>query len=143
MRGNRRHDAPSGSRLSRREFLRGAGLGGAAVALWPGALAARDHAPRVEGLRALAWQGLAARFETPVPEAYRRRLVYELDVITRLGFTDDVLRLHELVAWARGQRIPVLPGYGHAAASLALWALGLNVLDPVALGLHFELFIND
>ena len=42
----------------------------------------------------------------------------------------------------RRSGIPVGPGRGSAAGSLAAWALGITDLDPLAYGLLFERFLN-
>ncbi|MFN3450313.1 MAG: DNA polymerase III subunit alpha, partial [Roseococcus sp.] len=44
--------------------------------------------------------------------------------------------------WAKAQGIPVGPGRGSGAGSLAAWALSITDLDPLRFGLLFERFLN-
>ena len=48
----------------------------------------------------------------------------------------------DFIAWAKGQDIPVGPGRGSGAGSLAAYALGITDIDPIAFGLLFERFLN-
>ena len=79
----------------------------------------------------------------PVDEAtYRQRLAYELGVINETGFPGYFLIVMEFIAWAKAQNIPVGPGRGSGAGSLAAYALGITNLDPVHYDLLFERFLN-
>ena len=108
-----------------------------------------------DALREQARVGLDARLQAYVldgesdPEAasklaepYRRRLAYEMDVIVQMGFAGYFLIVAEFIQWAKGQGIPVGPGRGSGAGSVAAWALGITDLDPLRLGLLFERFLN-
>lgn len=78
----------------------------------------------------------------PVPAVYRERLVYELEVIRRLGFVKYFLIVWDVITWARGQGIMVGPGRGSAAGSLVSYLLGITQVDPIKHGLYFERFLN-
>jgi len=82
----------------------------------------------------------AAREATAVP--YRERLAFELDVIERMGFPGYFLIVADFIKWAKGQGIPVGPGRGSGAGSVAAWALTITDLDPLRWGLLFERFLN-
>ena len=91
-----------------------------------------------EGLdRLLATIELAA-----APDAYRKRLEYELDTIISMRFAGYFLIVAEFVNWAQARNIPVGPGRGSGAGSLVAYALRIVDLDPIRYGLLFERFLN-
>ncbi|WP_347717804.1 DNA polymerase III subunit alpha [Sphingomonas sp.] len=73
---------------------------------------------------------------------YRDRLEFELDVITRMGFAGYFLIVADFIVWAKANDIPVGPGRGSGAGSIVAWALLITDLDPLALDLLFERFLN-
>ncbi len=96
-----------------------------------------------------AREGLAARLAaSPADqrrqpeEAYWQRLEYETDILVKMGFAGYFLVVADIIAYARHQQIPVGPGRGSAAGSLAAYSLGITDLDPLAYGLFFERFLN-
>ncbi|MEQ7872834.1 DNA polymerase III subunit alpha [Sphingomonas sp. ASV193] len=92
-----------------------------------------------------AGEGLDARLAGVAEEArgpYRERLAYELDVIQRMGFSGYFLIVADFIQWAKNNDIPVGPGRGSGAGSMVAWALRITDLDPLALGLLFERFLN-
>ncbi len=94
-------------------------------------------------LRRQAEEGLAARFRAaPAGPEYAERLTTELDVICRMGFAGYFLIVADFIRWAREHEIPVGPGRGSGAGSLAAWALGITDLDPIHHDLLFERFLN-
>jgi DNA polymerase-3 subunit alpha len=98
-----------------------------------------------EQLRADACAGLeqrlAGRDETG-KAAYRERLEFELGIITSMGFAGYFLIVADFIKWAKANDIPVGPGRGSGAGSVVAWALTITDLDPIALGLLFERFLN-
>ena len=74
--------------------------------------------------------------------AYRERLDYEIEMVAKLGFAGYYLIVADFVAWARANGVPVGPGRGSGAGSLAAWALGITDIDPIAYDLLFERFLN-
>jgi DNA polymerase-3 subunit alpha len=98
-----------------------------------------------ETLRREAHAGLARRLEGRPEEdkpAYRGRLDYEIDVITRMGFAGYFLIVADFIQWAKANDIPVGPGRGSGAGSAVAWALTITDLDPIELNLLFERFLN-
>jgi DNA polymerase-3 subunit alpha len=75
-------------------------------------------------------------------EAYTKRLDYELEVITGMGFAGYFLIVADFIKWAKANDIPVGPGRGSGAGSVVAWALTITDLDPLALNLLFERFLN-
>ena len=73
---------------------------------------------------------------------YFNRLNYELDVISKMGYSGYFLIVSEFVNWAKDNDIPVGPGRGSGAGSLVAWSLGITNLDPIKFNLLFERFLN-
>ncbi|HWK47867.1 MAG TPA: DNA polymerase III subunit alpha [Stellaceae bacterium] len=82
----------------------------------------------------------ALRDETE--KRYRDRLVYELGVIDAMGYPGYFLIVADFIQWAKRQDIPVGPGRGSGASSLVAWSLTITDVDPIALTLIFERFLN-
>jgi len=98
-----------------------------------------------ETLRRDATAGLdvriAARAEAE-QATYKKRLEFEIDVITRMGFAGYFLIVADFIQWAKSNDIPVGPGRGSGAGSIVAWALQITDLDPIELNLLFERFLN-
>ena len=113
---------------------------------------AGDLAGEAEMLRRDARAGLEARLrriealgkaeEGEWQGPYRDRLEFELDVIIQMGFPGYFLIVADFIGWAKDHDIPVGPGRGSGAGSVVAWSLRITDLDPLALGLLFERFLN-
>ena len=77
-----------------------------------------------------------------VGRPYRERLEYELSVIIDMGFAGYFLIVADFIGFARNSEIPVGPGRGSGAGSVAAWSLGITDIDPLRFGLLFERFLN-
>ncbi len=88
-----------------------------------------------------AREGLESRIGN-ISEEYRKRLDYELDVVKRTGFSGYFLIVDDFIAEARKRGVPVGPGRGSVAGSLAAYALHITHLDPIEYDLIFERFLN-
>jgi len=88
-----------------------------------------------------AHEGLAARY-SKVTQSLEERLEYELSVIHKMKFSDYFLVVKDFIDFARRNNIPVGPGRGSAAGSLASYALGITNIDPIKYDLLFERFLN-
>jgi DNA polymerase III subunit alpha len=75
-------------------------------------------------------------------ERYHARLALELGVILKMGFAGYFLIVADFIQWAKQNGIPVGPGRGSGAGSLAAYALGITELDPIKYDLLFERFLN-
>ncbi len=99
-----------------------------------------------EELRRDARAGLEERLRRIANEgdfqAYRDRLEFELEIITSMGFAGYFLIVADFIKWAKAHGIPVGPGRGSGAGSVVAWSLTITDLDPIALGLLFERFLN-
>ena len=98
-----------------------------------------------EDLSEKAHAGLKKRFElrgTEIPEAYSKRLEYELGIITQMGFSAYFLIVSGIIQAAKQKNIPIGPGRGSAAGSVVAWSLKITELDPLKYNLLFERFLN-
>ena len=76
------------------------------------------------------------------PQKYIDRLNYELDVINKMGYVDYFLIVHDFIRYAKSKKIPVGPGRGSGAGSLAAYCIGITGIDPLKYNLLFERFLN-
>ncbi|HOI07743.1 MAG TPA: DNA polymerase III subunit alpha [Deltaproteobacteria bacterium] len=88
-----------------------------------------------------SWEGLKARMGE-IPPDYAERLRGELEVIKSMGFAGYFLIVADYIQYAKANDIPVGPGRGSAAGSLAAYALGITDIDPIRWNLLFERFLN-
>jgi len=94
-----------------------------------------------EYLKELCAVGLQRRY-SHIDDALARRLEHELSVITQAGYTSYFLIVWDFVRFAKERGIPVGPGRGSAAGSLASYCLGITDIDPLKYDLLFERFLN-
>jgi DNA-directed DNA polymerase III PolC len=101
-----------------------------------------DPPGAAERLRRLCNETLAGM--SPVrswSKAHARRLMEELDIFSRLGFSGWLLIVAEILTHCRREGIPVAVR-GSAVSSLTLHLLGGSTVDPLAHGLLFERFLH-
>lgn len=98
-----------------------------------------DH---FEYFRSLCYRGMKRRYGDNPPQEYIDRLEYELDTVNRMGYTDYYLIVQDFVAFAKRKGIPVGPGRGSGAGSIAAYCIGITDLDPMKYDLIFERFLN-
>lgn len=90
----------------------------------------------------LCRKGLKKRYGENPPAEYSERLDYELGVIIKMGYVDYFLIVWDFIRYAREQGIPVGPGRGSGAGSIAAYCIGITSVDPMKYGLLFERFLN-
>ena len=86
--------------------------------------------------------GLKKRLGDNVTSTYTKRLKYELDIISKMGFCNYFLVVWDYVKYAKKNNILVGPGRGSAASSLVSYCLGITNIDPIKYDLLFERFLN-
>lgn len=91
-------------------------------------------------LRHLAEDGLARRYRAQTPEL-RRRLDYELDVISKMGYAPYILIVQDFLRFARERGI-LTAVRGSAGGSLVNYCIGVTDVDPTRYGLIFDRFLN-
>jgi DNA-directed DNA polymerase III PolC len=92
-------------------------------------------------LKKLAWEGVQNLYHGDHLKVAIRQLRYELKVINDLNFSSYFLIVWDIVREAKERGIPTV-GRGSAANSLVCRALGITEVDPIALNLYFERFLN-
>ncbi len=100
-----------------------------------------DSTPE-EYLRQLCEKGLQDKYGNNITSEHRKRLDYELEVISRMGFASYFLIVQDFINWAKKEGIVVGPGRGSAAGSFVAYLTGITNLDPIKYDLLFERFLN-
>ena len=101
-----------------------------------------DDMDHYEYFRQKCYEGLRSRYGANPPREYADRLEYELDTVNKMGYTDYYLIVQDFVAFAKSKGIPVGPGRGSGAGSIAAYCIGITDLDPMKYDLIFERFLN-
>ncbi len=96
----------------------------------------------VDYFRKLCYAGMKKRYGKNISTEITERMEYELDVITRMGYVDYFLIVWDFIRYAREQKIPVGPGRGSGAGSIAAYCIGITSVDPMKYNLLFERFLN-
>ena len=99
----------------------------------------RDHR---EYFTDLCYQGLYRRYGQAPSQELIDRLEYELDMISTMGYVDYYLIVYDFIRYAKSVGIPVGPGRGSGAGSLAAYCIGITGIDPMKYNLLFERFLN-
>jgi error-prone DNA polymerase len=92
-------------------------------------------------LRALTMQGCAYRWPAGAPAAVRENIEHELRLIEELKFEPFFLTVHDVVDYARSQKI-LCQGRGSAANSTVCYCLRITEVDPSRMSMLFERFIS-
>ncbi len=103
---------------------------------------APDGRDNVEFFRDMCYQGLYRHYGTKPPQEYIDRLEYELNTIETMGYVDYYLIVYDFVNYAKTHGIPVGPGRGSGAGSIAAYCIGITGIDPMKYNLIFERFLN-
>ena len=90
----------------------------------------------------LCYEGLERRYPGKVTDALRERLSYEIHVVKNMGYTNYYLIVYDFINYAKSRDIPVGPGRGSGAGSLAAYCVGITDIDPIRYNLIFERFLN-
>ena len=93
-------------------------------------------------LNSLAIAGLTKRLNNKVTNNYKERLLYELDVISKMGFSNYFLIVYDYIKYAKTHDILIGPGRGSCVGSLVSFSLGITDVDPIKYDLLFERFLN-
>ena len=101
-----------------------------------------DGSDNLEFFRRLCQEGLIRRYGENPPQEYRDRLEYEIRVISQMGYVNYYLIVWDFIRYARSVGIPVGPGRGSGAGSLAAYCVGITNVDPMRYDLLFERFLN-
>ena len=91
--------------------------------------------------RELCFNGFRERYPD-APKEYAERLEYEIGVISSMGYVNYYLIVWDFIRYAKEQGIPVGPGRGSGAGSIAAYCLHITEVDPMKYALIFERFLN-
>jgi error-prone DNA polymerase len=92
-------------------------------------------------LEDLTWAGAHERFPIRISPKTRKVLHKELRLIRKLKYAHYFLTVHDIVRYARSQKI-LCQGRGSAANSAVCYVLGVTSVDPTKVDLLFERFIS-
>ena len=90
----------------------------------------------------LAIIGLNKRLDNKVTIKYKDRLLHELEIIKKMGYSNYFLIVYDFIRYAKSNNILVGPGRGSAVGSLVCYSLGITDIDPMKYDLLFERFLN-
>ena len=63
-------------------------------------------------------------------------------MVKSMGYTNYYLIVWDYINYAKSQGIPVGPGRGSGAGSIAAYCVGITDIDPIRYNLIFERFLN-
>ena len=92
-------------------------------------------------LRALTFEGLAARYPQGAPASVVQTVEHELALIRELSYEPFFLTVQDIVRFARSRQI-LCQGRGSAANSAVCYCLGITEVDPGRMSVLFERFIS-
>ncbi|THD45733.1 MAG: error-prone DNA polymerase [Bradyrhizobium sp.] len=92
-------------------------------------------------LEDLTWAGAHKRFPVRISPKTKKVLHKELRLIRKLNYAHYFLTVHDIVRYARAQKI-LCQGRGSAANSAVCYVLDVTSVDPTKVDLLFERFIS-
>ena len=101
-----------------------------------------DGKDNVTFFREKCYEGFYRHYGSNPPAEYAERLEYELSVIEKMGYVDYYLIVWDFIDYAKRNGIPVGPGRGSGAGSIAAYCIGITGIDPMKYHLLFERFLN-
>lgn len=90
----------------------------------------------------LCYEGLHTHYGENPAKGVQDRLEYELKIIIEMGYVEYYLIVFDFINYAKSVGIPVGPGRGSGAGSLAAYCIGITNIDPIRYNLLFERFLN-
>ncbi len=101
-----------------------------------------DGQENAEYFRNKCYEGLHKHYDENPDKSIVDRLEYELNTIEHMGYVNYYLIVYDFVRHAKEVGIPVGPGRGSGAGSLAAYCIGITGIDPLKYNLLFERFLN-
>ena len=92
-------------------------------------------------LEFFAREGARLRYPNGVPAHVEKAIAHELQLVEELDYAPYFLTVHDIVRFARAQKI-LCQGRGSAANSTLCFCLGITEVDPAFHDLLFERFIS-
>lgn len=101
-----------------------------------------DGKSHFEYFKEKCYEGLYKNYGEKPDISVIERLEYELSTIHEMGYVDYYLIVQDFVQYAKNSGIPVGPGRGSGAGSVAAYCIGITGIDPLKYNLMFERFLN-
>ena len=101
-----------------------------------------DGSDNLDFFNRLCEEGMYRRYGQNPDKSLWDRLEYEKSVITKMGYVNYYLIVWDFINYARTHDIPVGPGRGSGAGSIAAYCMVITDLDPIRYNLIFERFLN-
>jgi error-prone DNA polymerase len=94
-------------------------------------------------LTRLTWEGARRKWPNGLPGDIEKTIAKELGLIRFLKYANYFLTVHDIVAWARTRKSPILcQGRGSAANSVVCYCLNITAVDPTKQDVLIERFIS-
>jgi error-prone DNA polymerase len=93
-------------------------------------------------LEDITWEGAIRRYSKRIPDKVRETIRKELALIAKLEYAPYFLTVHDIVNFAREQKI-LCQGRGSAANSAVCYVLGITSVDPNKIDVLFERFLSE
>ncbi|MBN9512323.1 MAG: error-prone DNA polymerase [Alphaproteobacteria bacterium] len=93
-------------------------------------------------LMRLTWEGARKRYPNGIPQDIAVTIRHEFDLIDQKKIAPYFLTVHEIVEYARSQKI-LCQGRGSAANSAVCYSLGITSVNPRKTKLLFERFLSN
>ncbi len=93
-------------------------------------------------LMRLTWEGARKRYPDGIPQDIADTIRHEFDLIDQKKIAPYFLTVHEIVEYARSQKI-LCQGRGSAANSAVCYSLGITSVNPRKTKLLFERFLSN
>lgn len=90
----------------------------------------------------ICFNGLYEKYGDNPQDNIIERLNYEISIIVKMGYVDYFLIVWDFIRYAKTMNIPVGPGRGSGAGSIAAYCIGITGVDPIEYNLLFERFLN-
>lgn len=103
---------------------------------------APDGKDNIEYFDELCYSGFKKKYGENPDEEIKERLNYEMSIIKKMGYVNYFLIVFDFINYAKSKDIPVGPGRGSGAGSLAAYCMGITGIDPIKYNLLFERFLN-
>ncbi|MEE0265282.1 MAG: DNA polymerase III subunit alpha, partial [Acutalibacteraceae bacterium] len=101
-----------------------------------------DNQDHFEYFKEQCFKGLYRHYGDNPDRSVIDRLEYELKIVNQMGYVDYYLIVNDFIQYAKSNGIPVGPGRGSGAGSLAAYCIGITGIDPIKYNLLFERFLN-
>lgn len=101
-----------------------------------------DNISHYDYFKKICYEGLKQRYSKDLYKKAKAQLEYELEIINKMGFIDYFLIVSDFTKYAKDNNIPIGPGRGSGAGSVAAYTSGITDIDPLQFSLIFERFLN-